>query len=87
MTNNRTQLIIIAALLAAISFVWEIKHGHAAEFHDAAGRVTGSSRTDSNGVTTFYGPSNKITGRARTDSNGVTTFYDPAGRVTGKASR
>jgi hypothetical protein len=85
--SNRTQLIIIAALIAAIFFVWEVKHAPAAEFRDAAGRVTGHSRTDSNNVTTFYGPSNKVTGSARTDSNGVTTFYDSSGRVTGKASR
>jgi len=54
-------------------------------FHDASGRVTGHSRTDSRGVTTFYDSSNRITGRARTGANGTTTFYDASGRVTGKS--
>lgn len=54
-------------------------------FHDASGRVTGHSRTDSRGVTTFYDSSNRITGRARTGVNGTTTFYDASGRVTGKS--
>ena len=52
-------------------------------FHDAAGRVTGSARTDGNGVTTFHDRIGRLTGTARTDSNGVTTFHDAAGRVTG----
>ena len=52
-------------------------------FHDRAGRVTGSARTDSNGVTTFHDHSGRVTGTARTDRNGVTTFHDAAGRVTG----
>jgi YD repeat-containing protein len=54
-----------------------------AEFKDAAGRVTGSSRTDMNGVTHFYDGANRVTGSARTDMNGVTRFYDAAARVTG----
>jgi len=31
-------------------------------FRDAAGRVTGSTRTDSNGVTTFHDASGRVTG-------------------------
>src|SRR5215831_17098723 len=37
-------------------------------FHDAAGRVTGSARTDANGVTTFHDRAGRVTGTARTDS-------------------
>jgi YD repeat-containing protein len=58
---------------------------HGRTFHDASGRVTGHSRTDSRGVTTFYDSSNRITGRARTGVNGTTTFYDASGRVTGRS--
>ena len=56
-------------------------------FHDAAGRVTGSARTDANGVTTFHDRAGRVTGTARTDSNGVTTFHDASGRVTGSIRR
>ena len=56
-------------------------------FHDAAGRVTGSARTDANGVTTFHDRAGRITGTARTDSNGVTTFHGASGRVTGSIRR
>jgi len=52
-------------------------------FHDPAGRVTGSARTDTNGVTIFHDRAGRVTGTARTDSNGVTTFRDAAGRTTG----
>jgi YD repeat-containing protein len=51
--------------------------------HDAAGRVTGSARTDANGVTTFHDALGRVTGTARTDRNGVTTFRDAAGRTIG----
>jgi YD repeat-containing protein len=51
-------------------------------FHDRAGRVTGSARTDANGVTTFHDAMGRTTGTARTDSNRVTTFRDAAGRTT-----
>jgi len=54
-----------------------------ARFHDRAGRVTGSARTDSNGVTIFRDAAGRTTGTARTDRNGTTTFRDAAGRVTG----
>ena len=56
-------------------------------FRDAAGRVTGSARTDANGVTTFHDRVGRVTGTARTDSNGVTTFHDASGRVTGSIRR
>ena len=49
-------------------------------FHDAAGRVSGSARTDANGVTTFHDRAVRVTGTARTDSNSVTTFHDASGR-------
>jgi hypothetical protein len=56
-------------------------------FHDARGRVTGSARTDANGVTTFHDRAGRVTGTARTDNNGVTTFHDVSGRVTGSIRR
>ena len=59
--------------------------GKSETFHDGAGRVTGSSRTDGNGVTRFYDGAGRVTGSARTDGNGVRSFYDSAGRVIGKA--
>ena len=55
-------------------------------FRDAQGRVTGSARTDANGVTTFHDRSGFVTGTARTDSNGTTTFHDAAGCVIGRIS-
>ena len=56
-------------------------------FHDRAGRVTGSARTDANGVTHFYDRAGRVTGTARTGRNGVTTFHDAAGRTTGSIRR
>jgi hypothetical protein len=56
-------------------------------FHDAQARVTGSGRTDANGVTTFHDRAGRVTGTAHTDSNGVTTFHDASGRVTGSIRR
>jgi hypothetical protein len=56
-------------------------------FRDAAGRVTGSARTDANGLTTFHDRAGRVAGTARTDSNGVTTFRDAAGRTTGSVRR
>jgi hypothetical protein len=56
-------------------------------FHDAHGRVTGSARTDANGVTTFHDRAGRVTGTARTDRNGVTTFHDAVGRTTGSIRR
>ena len=56
-------------------------------FHDAVGRITGSARTDANGVTSFHDRVGRVTGTARTDRNGVTTFHDASGRVTGSIRR
>jgi len=56
-------------------------------FHDAAGRVAGSARSDANGVTTFHDRTDRVTGTARTDSNGVTTFHDASWRVIGSIRR
>jgi hypothetical protein len=56
-------------------------------FRDAADRITGSARTDANGVTTFHDRAGRVTGTARTDRNGVTTFHDASGRVTGSIRR
>jgi YD repeat-containing protein len=75
-----TTRIVGAAVALAISGT-----AYGRTFHDASGRVTGHSRTDSRGVTTFYDSSNRITGRARTGVNGTTTFYDASGRVTGRS--
>jgi hypothetical protein len=54
--------------------------------HDAAGRVTGKARTDSNGGTTFHDRAGRVTGTARTDRNGVTTLRD-AGRAHHRLSQ
>ena len=56
-------------------------------FHDAQGRVTGSARTNANGLTTFHDRVGRVIGTARTDRNGVTTFHDASGRVTGSIRR
>jgi len=56
-------------------------------FHDRAGRVTGSARTDANGVTTFHDRAGRVTGTARIDRNGVTTFRDAAGRTIGSIKK
>jgi hypothetical protein len=56
-------------------------------FHNRAGRVTGSARTDANGVTTFHDRVGRVTGTARTDRNGVTTFRDAAGHTTGSVRK
>ena len=55
-------------------------------FHDRAGRVTGSTRTDANGVTTFRDAVGRTTGSARTDFNGTSTLHDAAGRITGEVT-
>ena len=47
-------------------------------FHDRAGRVTGSARTEANGVTTFHDRAGRVTGTARTDRNGVAVAADKA---------
>ena len=44
-------VVALSLLLAAPANAQNVR------FHDRAGRVTGSARTDANGVTTFYTPS------------------------------
>ena len=56
-------------------------------FHDAVGRITGSARTDANGVTSFHDRVGRVTGTARTDRYGVTPCHDASGRVTGSIRR
>jgi YD repeat-containing protein len=74
---------ITIALLTTPATLAPAQAQQASIFHDAAGRVTGSARTDSNGVTTFHDAFGRTTGTARTDSNGTTKFYDAYGRTTG----
>ena len=78
--------IIVAALLTALATLAPA-NAQDVRFHDAQGRVTGTARTDRNGVTTFRDRAGRVTGTARTDSNGVTTFHDASGRVTGSIRR
>jgi hypothetical protein len=73
---------IVIALLTTLA-VLVPSNAQDVRFHDAQGRVTGSARTDANGVTTFHDRVGRVTGTARTDRNGVTTFRDAAGRTTG----
>ena len=61
-------VVALSLLLAAPANAQNVR------FHDRAGRVTGSARTDANGVTTFHDRAGRVTGTARTDRNGVTTF-------------
>jgi hypothetical protein len=75
---------ITIALLTTLATLTPAQAQDARIFHDAQGRVTGSARTDSNGVTTFHDAMGRTTGTARTDSNGVTTFHDAMGRTTGR---
>src|SRR5262249_13626843 len=49
-----TMRIITIALLTALAALAPA-NAHSVRFHDAQGRVTGSARTDANGVTTFRG--------------------------------
>ena len=81
-----TMRIIITIALTALATLAPA-NAQAVRFHDAQGRVTGSARTDANGVTTFHDRAGRVTGTARTDRNGVTTFRDAAGRVTGSIRR
>ena len=50
-------------------------------FHDAASRVTGSARTDANGVTTFHDAAGRVT--ARLAPIATASRRDAAGRTTG----
>ena len=79
--------IIPIALLTTLATLAPAQTQDARIFHDAHGRVTGSARTDANGVRTFHDRAGRVTGTARTDSNSVTTFHDASGRVTGSIRR
>jgi hypothetical protein len=78
--RSTTRIITIALIMLAALAPAQAQD---VRFHDAHGRVTGSARTDANGVTTFHDRAGRVTGTARTDSNSVTTFHDASGRVTG----
>ena len=71
--------IITIALLTTLATLAPAQAQDARIFHDAQGRVTGSARTDANGLTTFHDRVGRVIGTARTDRNGVTTFHEPAG--------
>ena len=82
----RSTMRITIALLTALATLAP-DNAQDVRFRDAHGRVTGSARTDANGVTTFHDRAGHVTGTARTDRNGVTTFRDAAGRVSGSIRR
>jgi hypothetical protein len=81
------RIITIALLITLAALRLEVaatpSNAQDVRFHDRAGRVTGSARTDANGVTTFHDRAGRVIGTARTDRDGVTTFHDAAGRTTG----
>jgi hypothetical protein len=83
MDSLLTRALAFAATLATLAPA----NAQDVRFHDAHGRVTGSARTDANGMTIFHDRAGRVTGTARTDSNGVTTFRDAAGRTTGSIRR
>jgi YD repeat-containing protein len=58
---------ITVALLTTLATLATLAPAQAQDvrFRDAAGRVTGSTRTDSNGVTTFHDASGRVTGSIR----------------------
>jgi YD repeat-containing protein len=51
-------------------------------YHDAIGRNTGRSVTDSRGNVTYYDAMGRTTGRSTTNGN-TTTVYDQMGRQIG----
>jgi RHS Repeat len=55
-------------------------------FHDASGRITGTSTTSPNGVTTFRDRQGRMSGTATRDANGTVTYRDGSGRMTGSAT-
>jgi len=55
--------IITIALLTALAALAPA-NAQDVRFHDRAGRVTGSARTDANGVTTFHDRAGRVTGTA-----------------------
>jgi len=81
-----TMRIMTIALLTALAALAPAQ-AQDVRFRDAHGRVTGSARTDANGITVFRNRSGFTTGTARTDSNGITTFRDAFGRTTGSIRR
>jgi len=54
--------IIIAIMLLTLAAPAQAQD---VRFHDRAGRVTGSARTDANGVTKFYDAMGRTSGTAR----------------------
>ena len=78
---------ITIALLTTLATLAPAQAQDARIFHDAQGRVTGSARTDANGLTTFHDRVGRVIGTARTDRNGVTTFHDASGRATSSIRR
>jgi len=73
----RITIALLLLALATDAYAQDIR------FHDAQDLVTGSARTDANGVTTFHDRAGRVTGTARTNHNGVTTFHDAVGLTTG----
>jgi hypothetical protein len=82
-STHRTITITLLTTLAALAPA----NAQDVRFHDRAGRVIGSARTDANGITVFRNRSGFTTGTARTDSNGITTFRDVFGRTRGSIRR
>jgi len=63
-TMKSTMRTITIALLTTLATLAPAQ-AQDVRFRDAAGRVTGSTRTDSNGVTTFHDASGRVTGSIR----------------------
>jgi len=62
-TETIAMRIITIALLIALAALAPA-NAQDATFHDRAGRVTGSERTDATGVTTFHDRAGRVTGTA-----------------------
>ena len=63
-TMKSTMRTITIALLTTLATLAPAQ-AQDVRFRDATGRVTGSTRTDSNGVTTFHDASGRVTGSIR----------------------
>ena len=63
-TMKSTMRTITIALLTTLATLAPAQ-AQDVRFRDATGRVTGSTRTDSNGVTTFHNASGRVTGSIR----------------------
>ena len=63
-TMKSTMRTITIALLTTLATLAPAQ-AQDVRFRDAAGRITGSTRTDSNGVTTFHDASGRVTGSIR----------------------